>query len=352
MALVPDSSSFVFGVNQALSSATRAVASFLSPAPYTPEHTLLNDTLRDARLAPKAPMDHSALDIGLMAQLSNMGIKRCRQVTEASHPELMQAWKTMSQRAGYEVPPQLIIGESDVANAFTASPNEVIVTTGLLKILDLRETCAVLGHELGHATSEHTKPRVLWTAALGGLGGVAGNEFGRHGGANTLLHAVGQKIPFVEKLRGLVYPKIYEKKASSLLGYSAYVGIAAGAGALVARNISVRSTELDADEKGAAISGDPLALAAALRTQVSQSQRGPFMNKLAHWRAGYPSVEKRVANLERMAREQALQPALTQPQAAPGLAEGMEPAPASPRFAVNSIASAERVGETPGPAIT
>lgn len=133
-------------VNHTLGSAARLVHGlFHAPVP-SPEAALLNSTLRDARLAPQVPMSHEQIDVGTLAQLSGIGLKRGKLVTEASHPELMAAWKGMAQRAGLGHAPQLIIAESDTLNALTISKDEVAITTGLLKRLDLRQTVAVLGH--------------------------------------------------------------------------------------------------------------------------------------------------------------------------------------------------------------
>lgn len=351
MAILPDSTSFAFGLSSMLGKASRAITGlFAPPPPHSAEHALTSSPMVDARLVPRVPMSNAELDVGILAQLSSIGLLRGKQVSDASHPELMRAWNIMSQRAGLPVAPQLIIAESDSLNAVTATPYEVTITTGLLKILNLHETCAVLGHELGHITSDHVKPRVMWMGGLGALGAVVGNEAARRGGTNRLLHAIGSKLSFIETLRGWVYPKVYEQKASSALGYAFFISTAAAIGSMIGRNISVRSTELDADAKGAAISGDPLAMASALGKMQACSRRSPFMEAKARIDAGYPKTEKRVENLKRIAIEQPMESALAQAEAN-HVAPATAAATPEPQFEVNNIASAERVAPARGTAI-
>jgi Zn-dependent protease with chaperone function len=167
-----------FGLKAAgvFSSVTRWVNGLLGHHDFSPEETLAEAKNIDPRLVPKVPMQSADIDANLMLELSKMGMKRGRLVSAQSHPELMQAWQVMSARAGLKKAPQLIIVESKIINAMTVSPEEVVVTTALLKKLDLRETCAVLGHELGHATSDHKRPRIAAMAVFGILGALVAHK--------------------------------------------------------------------------------------------------------------------------------------------------------------------------------
>ena len=332
-----------------MAKATRAVTSLFAPAEHSPEYDLLTGPMRDARLVPRVPMSNADIDVGLLTQLSSIGLKRAKQVTDQSHPELMQVWKTMAHRAGLAKAPQLIIAESPSLNALTVNKDEVTITTGLLRILDLRETAAVLGHELGHVQSDHVGPRTMWMGGLSMLGAFAGNEFGRKGGANTLMHAVGGKVPLVETLRGWFYPKAYTNKASSMLGYMAYMGAGVAVGSTAGKHMSVHPTELDADAKGAAISGDPEGLAAALAALQQHSPRTSFMTKVAQMRSGYPSTEKRIEHLRRLAGQQQDVPVVAQPSMQ--LVQPMMITAEHPTVAVSDIAGSERVAAAIGPAL-
>lgn len=352
MAFVPDSTELALGVNSALNKATQAVTGFLSPQTHSAEYALLSGPLRDPRLAPRVPMENGELDMGLLSQLSAIGLKRGKQVSYESHPELMRAWKAMSQRAGLAAPPQLIIAESDSMNALTVTPQEVVVTTGLLKVLDMREAVAVLGHELGHITSDHVKPRLFWMGALGGAGALAGNQLGRAGGLGMMLTKLGTRWPFAAKLQQWIYGAAHVPGThSSVLGSLVYMAAGITVGGYIANNLSVNPTELDADAKGAAISGDPQGLANALHTLHSHSAGSSWHNTKERLKKGYPTLEKRVANLQNMANQPgAPVPVIAEVEAHP---EKFAPTQHSrePRFAVSDIASAERLEQVPGPAI-
>ncbi len=344
MALVSDSTTFSLGISNMLGKAQRMVSNFM-PQTHSPEHDLLSGPLRDARLAPRVPMDSSELDVGMLAQLSSIGLKRGKQVSFESHPELMRAWKVMAQRAGLSAPPQLIIAQSDTLNALTVNKDEVVITTGLLKILDLRETVAVLGHELGHVQSDHTTSRLLWSGGLGGLAGAAGNEFGRRGGLNMALTKLGTKFPIFEKLQNALYGVAHKGAPSSVLGSLVYIGAGISAGAMLGRHFSVRPTELDADTKGAAISGDPTGLAAALNALQQHAPRRGIKRVLAHVQSGYPSTEKRVIHLQALAGQAAYRPALNEIDTLAAQPQAAQQANAAPAAAVQGVASAGRIAE-------
>lgn len=343
MALISDNTELSLGISSWLGKAQRVVGAFFSPPAHSPEYALLSGPLRDARLAPRVPMNNAEIDVGLLTQLSSIGLKRGKQVTEASHPELMQAWNAMAKRAGMDKAPQLIIAESDTLNALTVNKQEVVITTGLLKILDLREAVAVLGHELGHVQSDHTTARMLWSGGLAGIGAFAGNEFGRHGGANMLMHHVGNKLPLVEKLRGLLYPKPYVNSASSLIGYSAYIAAGVSMGAMVGRHLSVHPTELDADAKGAAISGDPAGLANALETLQRHVPNKGLKRSMAQVSSGYPTMAKRVKQLNTMAASGGYSPVIHEVDQRVAQSVASHEPTHTPAPAVHGAASAGRV---------
>ena len=353
MALTPDSLSLSLAASGVLAKAQRAVGSFFMPAPqpYSVESQLRDGTLRDARLAPRAPMTSDGLDVGLLTQLSQVGLKRGKQVNAASHPELMQAWNAMASRAGLPTPPQLIIAESDALNALTVTKQEVVITTGLLKILDLRETVAVLGHELGHVQSDHTRPRAMWMGGLGAIGAWAGNEFGRAGGANMLLAKAASKWPVLETIRGFFYRGPFVGHPSSLLGSSLYVAAGVGVGATIGKHASVRPTELDADAKGAFICGDAAGLAMALQSLDQHVKRSGLAQTVGLLRSGYPSMQRRITSLQRMAEQSpqrsvldSLPPVPPAPVAAPEAQTAAAAPSAQPSASVHQAAAAGRVG--------
>lgn len=255
----------------------------------------------DARLAPRHAMDHTDIEISTLARLGGIGLRHGKLVTKQSHPELIEQWQRMAQRARLPAPPQLILVQSDVPNAFTLDTHEVVITSGLLNMLTFREVVAVLGHELGHEQSEHQKPRKFWMGIGAALGIWAGNEFGRHGGVNMMMHRVGKSLPLVEKARGVLYPfyKEYRAVPSSTLGSLMYMSAAATVGMTLGKHLSVRPTELDADAKGAYISQDPEALSSALRKIDDYVKTQPTTKQwLGKIKSGYPSTRLRIEQLK------------------------------------------------------
>ncbi len=352
MGLYADSSPISFRVQGALSRATQWLSALFTPAAYSAEEDLVTGPLRDARLAPRVAMHANNLDAGTLSLLSGVGMRYGKQVTAESHPELMQAWEAMSTRSGRAKAPQLIIVDSPTVNALTLPSNqEVAITTGLLRILDLRETVAVLGHELGHATSDHIKPRLVATLGLTGLGAVAGREAARAGlierPVAALLNKWGPTQRLLTTLSGWG-EKIYgtgNHAKTSVLRPIAYIAAGMGLGGILARKLTVHSTELDADTKGASISGDPRGLALALAALEAHREPG-FMSKLAEWKSGYPSAAKRIEHLNTLADTQESQGFTTQQTSI--LAQVPDQvAPAHNSVTVKSVshvASAERMG--------
>lgn len=354
MPLVYDSSLLSLGLQGWVNKAQHAIASLFSPANYSPEADLLSSPLRDARLAPRVPMSNANLDVGLLTQLSSIGLKRAKEVTDQSHPELMQAWRAMAKRAGLAKTPQLIIAESPSLNALTVNKDEVTITTGLLRILDLRETTAVLGHELGHVQSDHVTPRMVTTAVFGGAGALMGNELSRHRSFMRSVENVANKWGPTRKAFAWVHPEGI--RSTSFLGGALGVASFATLGTWVGRHFSVRPTELDADAKGAAISGDPLALASALQQLQNHSPRSALKTVTAQIQSGYPSTDKRIADLKQLAAQQPMVPVMDELRlstpAQPARIPVAEPVPAQPLASVSEVTGAARVAELNGPVLT
>ncbi len=200
--------------------------------------------------------------------------------------------------------PNLYYISSPMANAFATGRNpnnaSVAVTQGILDILDENELRGVLAHEISHvknrdilvgtiaatiATAIGYLAHILqWSVILGGHKGRNGE---RSGGAGALLAAVFMPL------------------AATLLQLA----------------IS-RSREYLADESGAKMCHDPLALASALEKLHSSSQRKhmhpesevqaataslfivyPFsLEGVMNLFSTHPPMEKRIERLRRMAR--------------------------------------------------
>lgn len=309
MPVLPTSLTFGSGISAQLMRASQWVQGHFTSQEFSNEYALDHVTLIDERLRPKAPMPKDDIEIMTRLNLSNMGLRNAQLVTAESHPELHAAWGTLCQRAGYGTKmPQLIITESKIANAMEITDSEMVITTGLLKMLTLREVVGVLGHELGHGRHDHTGPRVAALSVFGAAGALTGNFVGKMGGDNPSgvhphLRRFGKAGEWVEKHFFPALPRGEVPRPASMLGYASYIAAGVGIGQIAANQVSVKPTELQADLDGVAISGDPEALASALSKMQAADPRGPISRFWGYLASGYPTVNERVDNIRRAAAE-------------------------------------------------
>ena len=220
---------------------------------------------------------------------------QAREVSAADAPMLYRLADRLAVQ--YGVPrPRVYVSPDPSPNAFATGRNPshaaICVNEGLLRILDEEELYGVLAHEFGHVRNRD----ILISSVVAVLAGTITliSQFGWYlgGGRDDRQSPFG---PILALLTVILAP----------------------IAALLIQLAVSRSREYQADKTGAEVSGDPMALASALRkleraTEVVPSQTAQpafahlyIVNPLHGGWAGlfstHPPIEERIRRLEEMA---------------------------------------------------
>jgi heat shock protein HtpX len=224
---------------------------------------------------------------------------RAVEVSESDAPQLHLIVKDLAMRAKLPMPKVYVIN-NNTPNAFATgrNPNHavVVITTGITKILTKGELAGVIGHELAHIQNRDILVSTVAATIAGAISYLAymaqwammfgGGRRGKRGGGHPLV-------------------------LISMM-------IVAPLAAMIVHMAISRTREYGADKGGAAICGNPIYLANALRKLESANRQLPMANAkeaTAHmfivnplrgggmlkWFNTHPPIAERVKRLEAMA---------------------------------------------------
>ena len=228
-----------------------------------------------------------------------LAMYRAKEVTEGEAPELHSIVRGLVMRAHLPMP-KVYMMDNPTPNAFATGRNPehaaVAVTTGIMGLLSREELTGVIGHELSHI-----KNRDILISTI----------------AATIAGAISYLAHIAQW--GLMFGGRRNEEDRNPLGsiLTIVMMILAPIAAMLIQMAISRSREYKADEGGASICGNPLALADALKKLQAGIRRIPMeanpstahMFIISPLTGGgllslfstHPPIEERIARLEALA---------------------------------------------------
>jgi heat shock protein HtpX len=188
-----------------------------------------------------------------------LSMSRARPVTREELPRVYRVVENLTQRVGLPMP-RIYVIPSESPNAFATGRNPshaaVAVTHGILDLLDDEELEGVLAHELGHVRNRDILISTVAATLAGAITFLArmvyyGEMFGGFGGRDD------------------------RDRGGGIFSALAMMILAPFAAMLIQLAVS-RSREYEADATGAHFTGNPFALARALKKLDTYSKRVPM----------------------------------------------------------------------------
>ena len=197
-----------------------------------------------------------------------------QEVTAQDDPELYGLVQDLTQRAGLPMPRVYVLPQ-DTPNAFATGRNPehaaVAVTQGIRRILNTRELGGVLGHELTHVKNRDILVSTIAATLAGAIGYLA------------------QMAQWAAIFGGRDRDR--DEGGGGILGLLVMMIVAPLAAMLIQMAVS-RSREYGADEGGAKVTGDPRALASALRKLETRRPKYSAGSKQRDSRCDRPYVHR------------------------------------------------------------